>query len=90
MSDGSTIFALLQALTAKVDNLANDVAVLTDRRSDSEDQSKAIDELEKRIEVLERDHVERGARTKLLAGIAAIGSSAGGAAIIKILGLLGG
>jgi hypothetical protein len=89
MSDGSTILALLTALTEKVDKLTNDVAVLNDRRSDTDAQNDRIDKLEGRVGALEKAEVARNARSKLLAGLAAAGGSIGGAGIVKLLALLG-
>ena len=90
MSDGSTILALLTTLSEKVDQLAQDVAVLKDRRSDNDDQNTRVETLTKRVEELEKDSIARKARAKLLAGMAAAGGSIGGAGIVKVLGLLGG
>ncbi len=90
MSDGSTILSLLTSLTEKVDNLAQDVAVLKDRRSDNIDQNERIEKCCDRVDKLERENVARNARAKLLAGFAAAGGTIGGASVIELLKLFGG
>ncbi len=90
MSDGSTILSLLTSLTEKVDNLAQDVAVLKDRRSDNIDQNERIEKCCDRVDKLERENVARNARAKLLAGFAAAGGTIGGAGVAKLLTIIGG